>query len=274
MVWSSSFSLACFLVVFRVLRTPVREELLEWLDSLPALSGLAGSLSGRWRQTSNQHQSKDINSLVTGRCGSNFRSINFKLIIQKSSLGSLAWCHQTTSSCLSQCQPWSMSPYGIIRSQWYRTRGTLKILWNIDCFLLCYGISKVGYAQHCYLDCRILHSWPWSQRMLWVYYRSTWWCSSRVSAASGVCCTVARTWVPSPRRVPAVPADAACHSPASPAATAASRYACRDASLSLQGPEESEDGLVQDCDISSVLAMDISVIDISDSVKCCQMWTW
>ena len=30
----------------------------------------------------------------------------------------IAWCHQATSHCLSQCWPKSLSPYGVTRPQW------------------------------------------------------------------------------------------------------------------------------------------------------------
>ena len=78
-----------------------------------------------------------VNSLAPGKCSINFKSIIFKLTIQKSSLGTcceialrrrmpqnltnekstlvqvMAWCCQITSHYLGQCWPWPMSPYGI-----------------------------------------------------------------------------------------------------------------------------------------------------------------
>ena len=82
-----------------------------------------------------------INSLAPGRCGSNFKSMIFTLIIQGSSLGIhleidlkwmpknltieestlfqvMTWCRQATSHFLSQCWPRSVLPYDITRSQW------------------------------------------------------------------------------------------------------------------------------------------------------------
>ena len=81
--------------------------------------------------------------LAPGRCGSYFKSIIFKLIIQDSSLGNscevalrwmpqnlgnekltlvqaMAWYHQATSHYLNKCWPRSMSPYGITRPQWVK----------------------------------------------------------------------------------------------------------------------------------------------------------
>ena len=83
----------------------------------------------------------NFNSLASGRCGRNFKSIIFKLIIHSSSLGTrceiavrwtpqelpsekstlvqvLAWCHQAPSHYLSQCWPKFMSPYPITGPQW------------------------------------------------------------------------------------------------------------------------------------------------------------
>ena len=79
-----------------------------------------------------------FNWLAPGRCGCNFKSIIFKLIIQEGSLGTcyeitfkwmphsltnkkstlvqvMAWCHQATSHNLSQCWLRSMSPYGVTK---------------------------------------------------------------------------------------------------------------------------------------------------------------
>ena len=79
-----------------------------------------------------------FNSLALGKCGSNFKSIIFKLIIQNSTLGTcceivlrsvsqnlsneklilihvMAWCYQATSHNLIQCWPSFVSTYGITR---------------------------------------------------------------------------------------------------------------------------------------------------------------
>ena len=93
-----------------------------------------------------------INSLPPVRCGCNFKNIIFKLIVQNDSLGTcyetvlkwmqqnlanekstllqmMAWCHQATSHCMSQCWPRSLSPYGITRPQW------VKELAKVHCWL-------------------------------------------------------------------------------------------------------------------------------------------
>ena len=45
--------------------------------------------------------------------------MSLDLIDDQSTLAQvMAWCHQATSHYLSQCWPRSLSPYGIIRSQW------------------------------------------------------------------------------------------------------------------------------------------------------------
>ena len=82
-----------------------------------------------------------FNSLSPVRCGSNFRSVIFKHIIQNSSLGTqceivlrwiqqnlmnekstlvqvMAWSHQAISHCLSQWWYRSILSYGITGPQW------------------------------------------------------------------------------------------------------------------------------------------------------------
>ena len=79
-----------------------------------------------------------FNSLAPGRCGSNSKSIIFKLIIRNNNFCThceialkwmphnltddkstltwvMVWCHQATSHYLSQCWPRPMSPYGVTR---------------------------------------------------------------------------------------------------------------------------------------------------------------
>ena len=81
-----------------------------------------------------------LHSLVPGRYGCNFKSLIFKLIIQKSSWAThcgialrrmpqkpangkstlvqgMAWCHKASSHFLNQCWPRSMWPYAITRPQ-------------------------------------------------------------------------------------------------------------------------------------------------------------
>ena len=57
------------------------------------------------------------------RCGSNFKSVIFKLITQNSNMGThiiqeMAWCRQVISHYLNQSWPRSMSPYGVTRPKW------------------------------------------------------------------------------------------------------------------------------------------------------------
>ena len=79
--------------------------------------------------------------MAPGRCGSNSKSILFKLIILNNSLviqcksalrwmpheltngkstlvQVMAWCHQAASHYLNQCWSRFMSPYGVTRPQW------------------------------------------------------------------------------------------------------------------------------------------------------------
>ena len=95
-----------------------------------------------------------LNSLVPARFDSNFKRINFKLIIKKSSLGTcceiscrcmpqkftdksildqvMAWCCQATNRYLRQCWPRSMWPsiwYQYYRPQW------IKKVKNIHLFI-------------------------------------------------------------------------------------------------------------------------------------------
>ena len=90
----------------------------------------------KWPQTT-----ITVNSFTPRTCDSNFKSASFKFIIQNGGLGThceialrglpqnftnaksklvqvMAWCHQAASHYLSQCWPWSLSPYGFARPQW------------------------------------------------------------------------------------------------------------------------------------------------------------
>ena len=92
----------------------------------------------------------DINSMASWRCGCNFRSVIFNLILGMISWalaaklisfechrnptgdGSalvqvMAWCSKAINHYLYQCLPRSMSPYGIVRSQWVKI---LSHEWN------------------------------------------------------------------------------------------------------------------------------------------------
>ena len=82
-----------------------------------------------------------IDTLAPGRCGSNLKCIILKFIFCvdiRSIAGGIvvrwklqhltdylstlvqvmAWCHQAPSHYLSQCWPWSMTPYSVTRPQW------------------------------------------------------------------------------------------------------------------------------------------------------------
>ena len=86
-----------------------------------------------------------VNSLTTGRHGSYFRSIIFKVILEidivctshetackqilqdpindRSTLAQvMVWCRQAPSHYLHQCWPRSMSPYGVTGLQWVNAR--------------------------------------------------------------------------------------------------------------------------------------------------------
>ena len=85
-----------------------------------------------------------LNSLAPRRCGSNFKSMIFKLILQNNILATrgdialrwmpqnltngkltsvqeMAWCCQVTSHYVNQCWPRSMSPYCLNMPQWVLT---------------------------------------------------------------------------------------------------------------------------------------------------------
>ena len=104
-----------------------------------------------------------INSLATGRCDNNFKSVIFKLITQNSSLGThcdialrrvpqnltiekstlvqvMAWYLQATSHYLSQCWPrWYMSPYSSTRP---------KMNYSLTPSLAVWYKTQVGYSQN------------------------------------------------------------------------------------------------------------------------------
>ena len=100
-----------------------------------------------------------VNSLASGRCGSNFKDIIFELILwidtfsatskivvrwmpqnstnDKSTLVQvMTWCRQATSHCLSQCWPRSLSPYGVTRTQWVKHLGLLKLRYYFKLHLM------------------------------------------------------------------------------------------------------------------------------------------
>ena len=59
-----------------------------------------------------------------------FRWVSLDLTDDKSTLVQvMAWCHQATSHCLSQCWPKSMSPNGVTRPQWVKKMGSLRHPW-------------------------------------------------------------------------------------------------------------------------------------------------
>ena len=96
-----------------------------------------------------------LNSLSPVRCGRNFKSTIFKLIIQNSSFGThceialkwmpqnltsnmatlvqvMVWCHQATSHYLSQFWPKSLSPYDLTRPQWVKEGKWLGQIKNFE----------------------------------------------------------------------------------------------------------------------------------------------
>ena len=103
-----------------------------------------------------------INSLCSGRCGSDLKCLIFKpnliidiLIVSLGIVLSwmpqdnvddkstfvlvMAWCCQATSHYLNQCWRRSMTPYGITRPQWVKWNGSWTPFW-------CKGhLSDVGF---------------------------------------------------------------------------------------------------------------------------------
>ena len=108
------------------------------------------------------------------RCGSNFTSIFFKLVLwidtwgdglklipqnpidDKSTLVQImSWC-QATSHYLGQCWPRSMSPYGIIRPQWVKHTYTLPSWLSFYMYVMSVLEKKkpscVYNQPHCFLN--------------------------------------------------------------------------------------------------------------------------
>ena len=104
------------------------------------------------------HNTNLINSLASGRCCSDFKSITFNFIIEKRSVGIpyeithrlmphnfshekstlaqvMAWCRQATSHYLSQGGPISMSPYGVTKPQWVKIH--IALIWKISMKFVC-----------------------------------------------------------------------------------------------------------------------------------------
>ena len=65
----------------------------------------------------------------------------------------MAWCHQATSHCLSQCWPRSLSPYGVTRPQW--VKGTESKLSSSDTYFI-----LLLYITFCYHDIYYSKSLP------------------------------------------------------------------------------------------------------------------
>ena len=102
-----------------------------------------------------------VSSLAPGRCGSNFKSTFFKLILQNNQLGSgwelnLRRLPQTLTDekstlvpvmhYLSQFWPRSLSPYGITRPQWINPKG-YGIYPNF-CHFACYLANNRSYKSY------------------------------------------------------------------------------------------------------------------------------
>ena len=139
-----------------------------------------------------------VNSLAPGRCGSNFRSTLFKLIIQNSGYGTycyialkwmprnhtnkksmlvqvMAWCHQATSHYMSQSWPSSMSS------------PDLNELKNLTFLFRCKLISTQYNIERMRMRLSVLHNllhslWSgdavWQQgsgsALAWCYQAITW----------------------------------------------------------------------------------------------------
>ena len=105
-----------------------------------------------------------FNSLTPGRFDWNLRWVIYKVILVITLVQVMTWCRQTTSHCLKQCWPKSMSPYGITRPQWDKgiawnnytmfsivTSGTnasiVKLMFFIMNIWLCFLLSVTVYAQ-------------------------------------------------------------------------------------------------------------------------------
>ena len=92
-----------------------------------------------------------LNSLAPGKCGSNFKCQVLEQILwikfmntsyeialrqmlqnltnERSTLAQvMAWCHEATSHCMSQCWPRSMSPYSITKQSGTEQNLVAKIL--------------------------------------------------------------------------------------------------------------------------------------------------
>ena len=95
----------------------------------------------RWKNGAEISTFVYFNSFAPVKCGCNFESLIFKLVIQNSSLGTrcetalklmsqnlinekstlvqvMAWWRQAASHYLSQCWPRSISPHIVTRPQW------------------------------------------------------------------------------------------------------------------------------------------------------------
>ena len=102
-----------------------------------------------WKQ--NLEMESHFNSLAPGRFSCNLKLIIFRLISMidilnkfceiafrwmpqnrtndKSTLAQvMAGCYQAISHYLSQCWPWSVSPYGVTRSQWVNMKMWITII--------------------------------------------------------------------------------------------------------------------------------------------------
>ena len=124
----------CWLIIIKV----------QWHSSEGSLTKDASAISLKndwWKIPFQSPRGQWVNSLAFGRFINNFKSMIFKFILQKSSLGALceivlrwmpqnhsneisrlvqvmSWCQHTPSHYLIQCWPRSMLPYSITRTQW------------------------------------------------------------------------------------------------------------------------------------------------------------
>ena len=60
----------------------------------------------------------------------------------------MAWCRQATSHYLNQCWPRSLSPYGIIRPQWVKSKQQHSSMWHIAILTQCSHETDTSKMNH------------------------------------------------------------------------------------------------------------------------------
>ena len=81
----------------------------------------------------------------------------------------MAWCHQTTSHCLSQCWFRSLSPYGITWSQWVNTDVTSLTQkpqyfrpFTFEVYICISMISPIIISQPAMCQMSICYTYKWA----------------------------------------------------------------------------------------------------------------